>query len=179
VSYPVLSGAVVITAANRRLRFREAAGAVGNVDLATGTYYLRGRYSTNLFTRSEEIDDAAWTKVAATTTANVIIAPDGITTVEKIITDNGATTGYAFQSNSTNVVKTFSCYAKAAEWGFVGLAWTNTSGLWAVAMFDLRKGTYVSTISYGAQSLVGQSIANVGNGWYRVSITTLDNSVEH
>ena len=41
MSYPVLSGAVVVTAANRRLRFKEGAGAVGNVDLAVGTYYLR------------------------------------------------------------------------------------------------------------------------------------------
>lgn len=42
MSYPVLCGAIVITSANRRLRFKEGAGAVGNVDLAVGTYYLRG-----------------------------------------------------------------------------------------------------------------------------------------
>lgn len=42
MSYPVLLGAIVVTTANRRLRFREGAGAVGNVDLAVGTYYLRG-----------------------------------------------------------------------------------------------------------------------------------------
>jgi hypothetical protein len=74
-------------------------------------------------------------------------------------------------------VKTFSCYAKAAEWGFVGLAWTNGSGLWAVANFNLSTGAYVTTTSYGGTSLVDYSIATAGNGWYRVSITTLDNSV--
>lgn len=42
MSYPVTLGAIVITAANQRIRFREAAGAVGNVDLGLGTYYLRG-----------------------------------------------------------------------------------------------------------------------------------------
>lgn len=41
MSYPVLLGAIVLTSANNRLRFREGAGAVGNVDLAAGTYYLR------------------------------------------------------------------------------------------------------------------------------------------
>ena len=41
MSYPVLLGAIVLTSANNRLRFKEAAGAVGNVDLAAGTYYLR------------------------------------------------------------------------------------------------------------------------------------------
>lgn len=36
-------GAIVIqTGVNNRLRFKEGAGAVGNVDLAAGTYYLRG-----------------------------------------------------------------------------------------------------------------------------------------
>ena len=35
-------GAIVLTASNNRLRFKEAAGAAGNVDLTVGTYYLRG-----------------------------------------------------------------------------------------------------------------------------------------
>ena len=42
MSYPVLLGAVVVTLTNRRLRFREAALGVVNVDLPVGTYYLRG-----------------------------------------------------------------------------------------------------------------------------------------
>lgn len=41
MSYPVLLGAIVLTSSNNRLRFKEGAGAVGNVDLAAGTYYLR------------------------------------------------------------------------------------------------------------------------------------------
>ena len=40
MSYPVLLGAIVLTSANNRLRFKEGAGAVGNVDLAPGTYFL-------------------------------------------------------------------------------------------------------------------------------------------
>jgi len=47
MTYPVFLGAIVITAANRRIRFKEAASAAVNVDLplsTTGTpaYYLRG-----------------------------------------------------------------------------------------------------------------------------------------
>lgn len=52
MSYPVLLGAIVITSANRRLRFREGAGAVGNVDLDLGTYYLRDNsFGTQLATK--------------------------------------------------------------------------------------------------------------------------------
>ena len=42
MTYPVFLGAVVVTTANRRLRFKEAASATVNVDLDVGTYYLRG-----------------------------------------------------------------------------------------------------------------------------------------
>lgn len=42
MSYPVMLGAVVVTLANQRLRFREAALAVVSVDLPVGIYYLRG-----------------------------------------------------------------------------------------------------------------------------------------
>lgn len=42
MSYPVFLGAIVVTTANRVIRFREGAGSVGNATLATGTYYLRG-----------------------------------------------------------------------------------------------------------------------------------------
>lgn len=41
MSYPVFLGAIVLTSSNNRLRFKEGAGAVGNVDLAAGTYYAR------------------------------------------------------------------------------------------------------------------------------------------
>jgi hypothetical protein len=52
MSYPVLLGAIVITSLNRRLRFREAAGTVGNVDLDDGTYYLRDNsFATHLATK--------------------------------------------------------------------------------------------------------------------------------
>lgn len=41
MSYPVLLGAIVITSANRGIRFKEGA-TTATANLATGTYYLRG-----------------------------------------------------------------------------------------------------------------------------------------
>lgn len=41
MSYPVFLGAIVLTSSNNRLRFKEGAGVVTNVDLTPGTYYLR------------------------------------------------------------------------------------------------------------------------------------------
>ena len=77
MTYPVFLGAIVVTAANRRLRFKEAAGAVGNVDLALGTYYLRGAYATNLITQSENFS-ATWSLSAnCLATANATPSPNG------------------------------------------------------------------------------------------------------
>lgn len=41
MTYPVFLGAIVLTSANNRLRFKEGAGAVGNIDIPVGTYYMR------------------------------------------------------------------------------------------------------------------------------------------
>jgi hypothetical protein len=165
VSYPVLSGAVVVTTANRRLRFREAAGAVGNVDLAVGTYYLRGRYSTNLMLRSEELDNASWTKVQTIIVPNAIIAPDGITTVELCIPSTTVSTHYltgASFSVVSGVTYTSSVYAKAG--GRSTFALTCLANL-PVAFFDLQAKT--ATGSLGSTV----SIVDVGNGWFRCSAT--------
>jgi hypothetical protein len=50
-----------------------------------------------LVTFSEQFDNAAWTKVGLTISANSAISPDGTTTADKIIIDNGT----AFSSVST------------------------------------------------------------------------------
>ena len=48
---------------------------------------------TNLVLRSEEFNNAAWTKTSATVTANAATAPNGTLTADKLITDSGATGG--------------------------------------------------------------------------------------
>lgn len=172
MSYPVLSGAVVVTAANRRLRFRESAGAVGNIDLAAGTYYLRGRYATNLLLRSEELDNASWTKVNATVVPNAIIAPDGITTVEKIV-ETTATGAHALTQAPTTwqsgTTYTLSVYAKAIDARLLVLQFpsVNFGGGNAAAWFNLQTGT-LGTVQVNATA----TIEPMGNGWYRCSITS-------
>ena len=170
MTYPVFLGAVVITAANKRIRFKEAAGAVGNVDLALGTYYLRGAYATNLLLRSEEIDNASWTKSSATATPpNVIIAPDGLTTAEKLVEDTTLAQHYAFQTStiSANTSYTFSLYVKAGERTSLRMVLDNATSFptGPQAIFNLSTGV-VSSSSNATASIVA-----VGSGWYRCAIT--------
>jgi len=136
---------------------------------------LQPYYSTtvkNLQGYSQEFDDAAWTKSNSTVTANVTAAPDGSLTADKLSEDT-ATIGHYLGPATTIVgvlgqVSTFSCYAKAAERTFLQLIFTGVapgSGNY-IAGFDLSAGS-AGTPSSGATS----SIVNLGNGWFRCSMT--------
>jgi hypothetical protein len=123
---------------------------------------------TNLFTRSEEFNDAAWTKTNSTITANAATAPDGTLTADKHIPDNGATIGVGasdtrvFQSPSvtSGTVYTFSIYAKASEYNQIQFSLIATPTI--TARFSLNLGTVLSG--------TGATITPAGDGWYRCAI---------
>lgn len=118
--------------------------------------------SKNLLTWTEAFDNAAWSKVNATVTADASVAPDGTTTADKLIANTTLDQHRCDQTpSSTAVAQTFSVYVKAAGYGFVGLR-LNLTG----ALFDLSTGA-TSNVSAG---ITAQS-TSVGNGWYRCSIT--------
>ena len=121
----------------------------------------------NLLQRTEEFDDAAsWAKDATTVSANVGIAPNGTTTADNIIpnTNNSA---HGFQrSISASGTVTQSIYAKNAGYNFVGLTFNNSSA--TAAFFNLTTGAVTSV---GA-SLTDTKAEDVGDGWWRISITT-------
>ena len=122
---------------------------------------------TNLLTYSEQFDNAAWQKAAATATANATTAPDGTSTADKVVAT--ATTAFhgIYQAPTGTVASyTYSVYAKAAEYSKLQIA-NSTAGTWS-ATFDLATG---ATIATGGVSVLSSSIQSVGNGWYRCSIT--------
>jgi hypothetical protein len=126
---------------------------------------------TNSFERSEEFDNAYWTKANSSITANTIIAPDGTLTGDKLVEDT--TTGEHTMLRSLNytsgVAYTLSCYVKAGGQNFVVLQFSSAfsgAGLVTRAWFNLSNGT-VGTLANSPTA----SIVPVGNGWYRCSIT--------
>jgi hypothetical protein len=125
---------------------------------------LMEQQSTNLVVRSEEFDNASWTKTNTTVTANQNIAPDGNLTADKL-SETAVTS--TFQTNQQFILSgacTYTVYAKAAERKRIAFYEFRTSGIGAI--FDLSTGTVVSNIRTG----VG-SITSVGNGWYRCQVT--------
>jgi hypothetical protein len=128
----------------------------------------------NLLTYSEQFDIASWTKNNASITANTIVAPNGTLTGDKLVEDATNNQHDLFQvvsGLSTGATYTYSFYAKAAERSRVQIYFSQ-GGNNAGAIADLSAETIGSVTIIGGNWTGGSAtIINVGNGWYRLSLT--------
>lgn len=127
----------------------------------------------NLLSRSDEFDNAVWTKSAATIGANALVAPDGTTTADTLI-DTAVNTIHFVQSTFTVGASAadiqFSVAVQAAGRNFVTLqlgdGTTTTS-----QCFNLSTGAVGTTAATGATwANLRSFIAPLGSGWYRCTI---------
>jgi len=117
---------------------------------------------TNLFTYSAQFDNAAWSKVNATITADTIVSPDGTLNGDKLIgSGSGSIQHYVTRTVNLTGTNTLTVYAKAGEKSFV---WVSLGGIGA--WFNLSTGA-IGTVTSG----ITAAITSVGNGWYRCSAT--------
>ncbi len=146
----------------------------------TGTYGINGFYLPfsdtnsniqNLFTYSEDLTNAAWTKLNVTVTGNSVAAPNESTTADTIF--ETVTNGEHFTDRNltptTNTQYVFSSYVKYLNRRYFGLrvVYINASQD-TLVRFDLLNGVYHSTVGTAATAY---SITSVGSGWYRISVT--------
>jgi hypothetical protein len=130
----------------------------------------------NLALRSEEFDNASWTKVRASITSNTIVAPDGTLTGDKLVGTTDSDTHIVFQgsiSYTSGTVYTATVYAKAGEQNAIAFYFPNSFGFSANTgiYVDLTTGQAVTGTSITLTAPTSSSITSVGNGWYRISIT--------
>ena len=124
--------------------------------------------ATNLLLRSEEFDDAYWTKNGATITADDETAPDGTMTADKVtLTDS---TGRVQKSISLDADTEFtlSSFVKNidAENSLIALLCINNANTVCFGTFELTGD--------GSVTNQGNAVATITpfeNGWYRCSIT--------
>jgi hypothetical protein len=121
---------------------------------------------TNLLLRSEEFDNAAYTKAGATISANQVIAPDGTLTADRFIAGAGMTAATITQGTSVTAGTTYtqSVYAKAGTYGYLILLDRGDAVIRA-ASFDLNTGVVMGVSNATAD------IKDVGNGQYRCIFT--------
>jgi hypothetical protein len=117
---------------------------------------------TNLLVRSQEFDNAAWTKNQATITANDIAAPDGTLTADRV-TASG-TTAYARQgfTSVAGVAYTTSVFLKAGNRSSADLYGFNQGVTDYTARFTLT-GSGTATAIAGTPAV---GIIALADGWY-------------
>jgi hypothetical protein len=128
---------------------------------------------TNLVTNSEDFTDASWLKSNTATLAIDATGPDGETSAVTFVDSGAGGTGSVYILSSTLTVATSSQYtasvyikADQLSWARISVAnFTTPSN--SSSFFDLTNG--VTGILSGAHD--SSSIEDVGNGWYRCSIT--------
>jgi hypothetical protein len=122
---------------------------------------LLEKQSTNLVTYSEQLDNADWTKLNTTVSANSTTSPDGTQNADTVTptTTNGV---HRIEQDKATASQVFtqSIFAKANGYNFIAL---ENGG--EVAYFNISTGV-VGTVSAGTAS-----IQNMGNGWYRCIFT--------
>jgi len=124
----------------------------------------------NLLERSEDFSNAAWTKGGASIDTNVVIAPDGTLTGDKIVEDATSGSHQVIQggASTSGVTYTASYYVKAAGRTSCRISFQNEGS----ATFNLTTESVITNL------FVSASITAVGNGWYRcVATETKTNSL--
>jgi len=120
----------------------------------------------NLLLRSEEFDNASWSKSGSSVTANAGAAPNGTVTADLIV---GASGGQRIDQTVavTGQFCTFSAYVKAPPSGaFSGatLLLFNVTASGVIAQVRFTGATFSVNVISGTGT-----VTDVGNGWYRIT----------
>jgi hypothetical protein len=124
---------------------------------------------TNLLLQSENLG-TTWTLSAATISLNTAIAPDGQTTADTLIPNNGSI-GVARQDIllADSTAYTFSVFLKTAGLNSLNLQFYNKANT-----FHGSKNLDLSTgVLSGSETIGVSSVIPYGNGWYRLILTNL------
>lgn len=127
--------------------------------------------SPNIFTFSNTITNAAWSKVRCSANTDVTFAPDGTVTADQLVEDGTAANTHVLQRTGNTVSSAaldvciygeFRQDGRTACWMGIGHA-----GGEALAFFDLSNGTVGTTAAGTDWSNLRTFVQPLGNSWYR------------
>jgi len=172
---------ITSAAATREVGFL-GASFVGQIDLIT-VQLVAGNHRTqttsanrptlsaryNLLTKTEQFDNAAWSKGNLTITANATTDPLGGNTADKLAENTILPVEHYLLQTQTVVAAqhTVSVYLKAAErtWASIYFSTGSINSTWFNLAADGSGG--VGTVGTGCTA----TSTYVGNGWYQCSVT--------
>lgn len=110
--------------------------------------------ATEILTYTEDFSNAAWTKQGVTLSADAVVAPDGTTTMDKIVEDSstGEHRLYQLAAHTTGLAYAYSFFAMKGERTRVG-AYAISGRI--APTFDLGAGAVVGGVGYNAIKSLG------------------------
>ncbi|MBP8298846.1 MAG: hypothetical protein KA020_00665, partial [Planctomycetes bacterium] len=133
---------------------------------------------TNLLLRSEEFDNASWSKAnmlafGAGSVANATTSPDGASSADLIVpTVASATHAVSQAATVTAASYSVSVFVKPAGYSKFGIREANVTG--AYSTFDLTGSGSVITTSASTATILA-----VGGGWYRLAMVYTGTAASH
>jgi hypothetical protein len=126
---------------------------------------LLEKQSTNLFTYSEQFDNAAWTKSSGSVTANQAISPDGTQNADLLV-------GEMYQQPTfTNATTySFSVFAKKESGSTIYIGYIDNVTGFVGGSITYTYSTGVVAVQQSANGSVSGQAIDMGNGWIRVII---------
>ena len=127
---------------------------------------------TNQVLQSQTFDNAAWSKIGSTITANATAAPDGTTTADSNIEsaaldEHGVSQVLAISAGLNTISVSVKANGRTrCRIGFANSSYGGMTAAQRFAYFDVSTGTVVQNISGGLSTIVSE-----GNGWYRCSVS--------
>lgn len=133
--------------------------------------------STNLAFRSDDFNDAYWSKTQASITPNDIAAPNGVAASADKLVDTAVNTSHftnrsVVAATDPTVPNAISVFARADEITQISLRMQDDGLAGTVrAIFDLSVGTVVSATETGTGANATGTIQALADGWYRCKLT--------
>lgn len=129
----------------------------------------------NLLLRSDEFDNASWTKTRATVDADGAGAPDGSSTADRLIEDSTASNSH-FVTQAVTVASSEADYSFSVAlkngtrtWAFLSII-ENTSSTQVSAYINIAAGTIGTTATGANWSNLRIFSRDLGTGWYQITL---------
>jgi hypothetical protein len=123
---------------------------------------------------SEQIDNAVWSKVSTTVTADQTIAPSGEYTADKVqrtSTVANYVIDSASKSASAELDITTSMFVKKGEGDFFAIRQQGSYPNRGEVKYQFSTNTLTTSVAGSDFTVVGSSVEDYGNGWVRISAT--------
>ena len=137
--------------------------------------YITEGDSENLLFRSDDFNNAYWTKTQSSITPNDTTAPDGVAASADLFVENSNLALHTVNRNvaasDATVLNSLSAFAKANVRTQLQLRMDSGGDAGVLAVFDLSSGVVLLTDAPGDGSDVSAKITPLADGWYRCELT--------